>query len=136
MSGSNTAAVQRTYAALAARDTEGMLALLDPAVRVRQSDALPWGGTYDGREGFLRFFAGVHQHLDSAVTIERIVEAGDQVAVVGRTRGTVRANGAAFDLALVHVYDLRGGRIVGADLLIDTPAMLDRLEAPVSRAGA
>lgn len=125
----NADVVRRAYAALAAGDVAALLAVNDPAVRVTQTDALPWGGTFDGPEGFARFFAGVRAHLDSAVTVERMIEAGDQVAVVGRTRGTVRANGAAFDVPLVHLYTLRERRIVRAEILIDTPAMLERLGA-------
>ena len=117
------------YQALAERNLEGLSAVIDPAIVVQQSEALPWGGVYRELEGFHRFFGTVLQYLDSTVAIERLIEAGNQVAVVGRTRGMVRANGRAFDVPLVHLYELRDHRIVRSTILIDTPAMLEVLDA-------
>lgn len=45
----------------------------------------------------------------------------------GRTRGTVRANGASFDIPEVHVRELRDGKVVRYQSFIDTPAMLEAL---------
>ena len=49
------------------------------------------------------------------------------VVQTGRTRGTVRANGASFDIPEVHVWELRDGKVVRYQVYIDTPAMLDAL---------
>ncbi len=64
--------------------------------------------------------------IDSRVTIERFIDAGDHVAV-GRTRGRTRAGGVAFDLAVVHVWTVRDGRLAGLEVYIDTPAMREAL---------
>ncbi|HEY3724801.1 MAG TPA: hypothetical protein VGN59_15720 [Acidimicrobiia bacterium] len=53
----------------------------------------------------------------------------DRVVQRGRTAGTVRASGSTFDVAEVHVWTLRDGRVVAAELFIDTPAMLAALQA-------
>lgn len=124
---SNSDVVQGLYQALAERNLGALSAATDPAIEIHQSEALPWGGTYRGRDGFHRFFGAVLHHLDSTVVIERLIEAGNQVAVVGHARGTVRANGCTFDVPLVHLYELRGHRVVRAAILIDTPAMLQAL---------
>jgi ketosteroid isomerase-like protein len=65
--------------------------------------------------------------IDSTVTIERFIDAGDHVAAVGRTRGRTRARGASFDLAVVHVWTVRNDRIARLEVYIDTPAMREAL---------
>ena len=51
-------------------------------------------------------------------------EADGDVFQVGRTRGTVRANGATFDIPEVHRWTIKDGRAVAAHFAIDTDAML------------
>ena len=77
------------------------------------------------------FFLTLVEHIESQVTTEALFAAGDHVVQTGRTRGTVRANGASFDVPEVHVWELRDGRIVRYQSYIDTPAML----AALSREG-
>ena len=127
---SNCAVVERFYAAMAAGDIEGILAALDPQVVVRQAEVLPWGGRFEGHDGFLEFGAALLSTIESKVEIDALFEAGDHVVQRGRTRGTVRATGAPFDIAEVHVHTVRDGRIVASEMYIDTPAMLAALGAP------
>jgi ketosteroid isomerase-like protein len=60
---------------------------------------------------------------------EEFVEAGDRGAVIGRSRGLVRASGRTFDVRVVHVRTARGGKLARLDAYVDTPAMLQALEA-------
>jgi SnoaL-like domain len=73
------------------------------------------------------FFLTLVEHIESEVTTESLFAAGDHVVQTGRTRGTVRANGASFDIPEVHVWELRDGKIVQYQSYIDTPAMLEAL---------
>ena len=50
--------------------------------------------------------------------------AGDRVVQHGRTRGTVRANGAAFDIPECHIWTVRDGRVLAAEFFIDSAQML------------
>jgi ketosteroid isomerase-like protein len=54
-------------------------------------------------------------------------EAGDRVIQSGRSRGTVLATGAEFDVPEVHVWTLRDGKVTAAEFYSDTHAMLDVL---------
>ena len=45
----------------------------------------------------------------------------------GRSKGTVRANGRAFDIPEVHIWTLKDGKVVAAHFAIDAPAMLAAL---------
>ena len=50
--------------------------------------------------------------------------ADGDVYQVGRTRGTVRATGAAFDIPEVHRWTVRDGKAIAAHFAIDTDAMV------------
>ncbi len=56
-------------------------------------------------------------------------QAGEHVVQHGRTAGTVRATGVAFDIAECHVWRVVDGRAVEARNFIDSAAMLEALSA-------
>ena len=119
--------VQAVYAAMAARDFDALFTLIDPEIVITQDPRLPWGGRFEGHDGFAAFGIALTGAITSAVTIEAIYEADGDVIQVGRTIGTVVATGAPFDIAEVHRWTLRDGRPVRAHFSIDTPAMLEAL---------
>lgn len=123
----NVSTIRRVYEAMQSRDANTMQELFAADIRLRQSPQLPWGGEYEGIDGAFTFFLKLVEHIDSQVTTESLFAAGDHVVQTGRTRGTVVANGASFDVAEAHVWELRDGKIVGFQAYIDTPAMLDAL---------
>jgi len=63
------------------------------------------------------------------VTIEALFAADGEVIQFGRTRGTVRATGTAFDIPEVHRWTVRNGKAVAAHFAIDTQAMLAVIDA-------
>ncbi len=125
----NVQLVRAVYDAFARRDVHTLFAIFAPDVELRQTGLLPWGGVYTGTEEARRFFALLTGHLDSRVEVERWVPAGDRVAVVGRTRGHVRANARPFDAAFVHVWTVRDGKVAAVEYHVDTPAILLALGA-------
>lgn len=129
MSGPRTNAeiVALAYAAMAETDVEKLFELCALDVIITQTEELPWGGHYIGRDGFLEFVAKLLSMIASKVEIETIFEAGDRVIQRGRTRGTVRETGVPFDIPEVHVWTVRNGALIAGEFYIDTPAMLDAL---------
>ncbi len=125
---SNIEIVAGIYAAMAAGDIELLLAMASDDFTIDQTDELPWGGHFVGREGVMDFATKLLSTIDSKVEADALYEAGDRVVQRGRTRGTVNATGATFDVVEVHVWTLRDGKAVAAEFYIDTPAMLDALE--------
>ncbi len=115
------------YAAMAARDFAKALDLIDEQCVITQDDRLPWGGRYVGREGFGAMGGRLTGSITSAVTTDALFEADGDVIQVGRSRGTVNANGVAFDIPEVHRWTVRNGKAVAAHFAIDTPAMLQAL---------
>lgn len=122
-------AVRAIYAAYARRDVTTLFAAFSPEIEVHQSELLPWGGRYQRLSGARSFFARLIDHIESQMEPLQFVPAGEQVVVVGRTRGSVRANGAVFDVAAVHVWTLHAGKATRFEAYIDTPAMLAALRA-------
>ncbi|GAA4967741.1 nuclear transport factor 2 family protein [Kineococcus glutinatus] len=127
----DVAVVRAAYAAFARGDLAGLAALVTEDVTISQSPALPWGGERVGLEGLGRFARALTEHVDSAPVTERIYADGAGAVVqVGRTQGTVRATGASYDVAEVHVWRVRDGRISRFEAYVDAAAMLRVLAAP------
>jgi ketosteroid isomerase-like protein len=119
--------VQGVYDAYAARDVDGLLAPLDDDFEIGQSELLPWGGRYKGRDGMMEFIKSITTYVDAVVVVEEMFEAGDHVIVIGRARGTVKSNGRQYDVRLVDVCQMRDGKLLSIDIYIDTPATLEAL---------
>ena len=109
---------------MAARDIDKLLSLIHPDCVITQDPALPWGGRHIGHDGFAHFGLTLSSTIDSAVTTEAMFVADGEVIQVGRTRGTVRSNGASFDIPEVHRWTIRDGQAVAAHFAIDSEAML------------
>jgi ketosteroid isomerase-like protein len=127
MSEQNIDVIRRVYEAMTQRDANAMQELFADDIHVWQSPELPWGGDYEGLDGAFTFFLALVENIQSQVTTETLFSAGDHVVQTGRTRGAVVANGAAFDVAEVHVWEVRDGKVVELRVYIDTPAMLEAL---------
>ena len=122
--------VRDIYAAMAGRDLERLVELLDPAIVVTQDPVLPWGGRFVGHDGFATFGLTLTSTIDSAVEILAIYEVDGDVVQFGFTRGTVVATGARFDVAEMHRWTIRDGRAVAAHFSIDNATMLAALAVP------
>jgi ketosteroid isomerase-like protein len=119
--------VRGVYEAFGRRDTGSVFGLLSREVEIVQSDELPWGGFYRGHEGARQFFGKLGAAIDSALDVERLICAGDHVAAVGWTHGTVKANGVAYRVPISHVWKVRDGLVTEVRFFIDHPAMLAAL---------
>jgi len=119
--------VAAIYEAMAAKDLERLIELISPDLVLDQDPALPWGGHFEGHEGFGQFALTLTGTIDSKVAIDAMFEAGGEVFQLGRTKGTVIATGAPFDIAEVHRWRIEDGKAVKADFAIDTKAMLEAL---------
>lgn len=119
--------VEAIYTAMHAKDFDALFRLLDETCVVTQDPALPWGGRYEGHDGFATFGLTLTGAIDSAVTIEAMFMAEGEVIQFGRTKGTARATGTEFDIPEVHRWTIRDGKAVAAHFTIDTAAMLDAL---------
>ena len=119
--------IEKVYAAFAAQDLDALLALCAPDIVVTQDPAQPWGGEYKGPGGAATFIMKLTGASEAVVTPEQLFAAGDDVIQVGRTAGTVRSNGASFDIPECHAWTVRDGLVVRTQFFIDSTAMLEAI---------
>jgi ketosteroid isomerase-like protein len=113
--------IQRFYEALDARDYPTVLGLLSPKIHIAHSPGLPWGGTFHGHDGAKLFLERMASQVTSYMAIERILDAGDHVAVTGRTYGATRRSRRRFDVPFIHLWHLEDGLVVRLQMVLDLP---------------
>lgn len=119
--------VESMYNAFYRRDLLAIFAHLSPSLEIRQSEQLPWGGTYHGHDGARQFFGALTRYITSSATVERYLRAGEHVVVIGWTEGKVNANGNRFRVPFAHVWEVSDQMVTRVQFLIDNPAMLSAL---------
>jgi uncharacterized protein len=107
-----------------AGDLPAMLKHLDPRIEWRVPESLPWGGIFRGHEGFRRFSAIVTAQLVEARRENlEYLDAGDRIVVLLRSVGRPKG-GSQFDEPEVHVCAVQNGKIVSADIYVDSAMVL------------
>ena len=124
----NVQFIRHVYDALQRKDAAALAALSRPDIKVHQSNKLPWGGAYMGIEQAMLFFTRVVSYLDSNVHVERMLDAGDCIVTTGRTSGTAKKTGKAFDVPVVHVWKVEESKIVSLHVFLDNPSILPALQ--------
>jgi uncharacterized protein len=130
MARQNVELVERVYQSFRRRDFQDIFRMCVPDVEVVQSGELPWGGVYQGQDKVREYFKCLTQHISSSVLIDRLIDAGDHVVAIARTRGTVVATGRSFDVPAVHVWHIRSGKIARFVPYLDNPTMQAALTPP------
>lgn len=122
--------VRRSYDAFALGDLDGVVADMHDDIEWQQAQGLPHGGTYRGLDEVRR---NVFEPLDrdwwsefSAVPQE-LLDAGDEVVVLGRYRGVAKGTGRPLDVPFVHVWSLRDGKAWRFRQFLDTRGWVDAL---------
>jgi len=128
----NVTIVRRSYEAFARGDLDAVVADMDEAIEWQQAQGLPHGGTY---RGLAEVRENVFDPLDrdwwsafSAVPDE-FLEAGDEVVVLGRYRGTAKQTGKPLDVPFVHIWSLRDGKAWRFRQFLDTAGWVEALSA-------
>jgi uncharacterized protein len=121
--------VSRLYELLEVRDFEGVLALASDDCVLTQDESLPWGGRYVGHGGAASFVAALYGTIKSDLTIQALFEDAGQIIQIGRIRGTVLANGAAFDLPEIHAWTVKDGKVATGHFAYDTTIMAQAIAA-------
>lgn len=115
--------VRAVYAALAREDERTLRCLLAPDLEAFAPNALPWGGYYTGAAGFADLLRRKLETVDARLEPSQWIAAGERVVVVARAKGCCRATHRPLDLALVHVWTVRAGRIACVECYADAAAL-------------
>ncbi len=121
--------VRHLYELLSAQDFEGLLGLAAEDCVLSQDESLPWGGRYVGHDGAAAFIAALYGHIQSELTIEALFVDDGRIVQIGRSRGTVLANGATFDIPEMHLWTVENGKISSGHFAFDSTVMLQALAA-------
>jgi len=78
----NTELLARGYRAMSEGDIATVLAMIDPSITIWPTEDLPWGGHFEGIDGFAEFFGKLRETITSQVEVEQIFEAGVHVVQV------------------------------------------------------
>jgi ketosteroid isomerase-like protein len=117
------ALVRRSYEAFARGDLDAVTADMADEIEWHQAQGLPHGGLYEGLAEVRR---NVFEPLDAdwwdefVVTPSEFLDAGGEVVVLGRYRGTAKRTGRKLDVPFVHVWTLHDGKAVRFRQFLDT----------------
>lgn len=121
---SNLEIIQALYDAFAAGNGATIDAILHPDVVWVESEGIPYGGTFVGRDAvFAGVFAKIAAEWDGfTATVDDIFEAdGDRVVVKQRDGGTFKATGKSMEAPAISIWTLDGdGRAIRFEQVIDT----------------
>ena len=120
--------VKAHYDALARRDIEAALAVIDDAAvwEFCGPSTIPFAGQWRGRSGVRDFFDAIRSTIEvKEFQVERMVTDGDTVAVFGRERFLVKRTGKEWAVDWVQVHEVRNGRIVRFREYTNTAAIAD-----------
>jgi ketosteroid isomerase-like protein len=128
--------VRDMYEAFARGDVAAVLAAMVDDIEWHESEGMPYGGVHRSPDAVVQGVFGplLHDIPDFTVTPEEIIASGDRVAVVARYGGTGAESGARLDLQVVHVYDVRDGKVVRFRQFADTVKFLEVVPATVAAA--
>ena len=114
MSQENVEIVRRAFAyeIYGVGDRAEAEAIFDPQVVMNPSDEGPSYG-FDAMRSDYERWASVFEEL--SVTIEEIIDAGDQVVVVAHHEGRGRKSGVKVDTRFYEVYTVREGKVSRVD---------------------
>jgi|SRR6267142_2724829 len=119
--------IEELYRAQQKRDIRSILMLMSPDIEIIQSSELPWGGNYLRHDGVKKFLTTLSEHIDSQVQVERLIDAGDKIAVIGCTIGKARKTKLEFDVPIVHIWTMLEGQVIRFEPYIDNATMLAAL---------
>ncbi len=116
MTNPNLDVQQRFVAAVFAGDAEVLKGLCHPDFLLVQAPSMPYGGTYQGADGFLRFLGifGATYDIEKLEPL-RTYQAEDPDWLVSEfvLRATVKASGKLYDTTLLESWHFRDGKVLG-----------------------
>lgn len=127
---SNVETTRRSYDAFARGDMDGVVADMHPAIEWHQAQGLTHGGLYRGLDQVRRaIFEPLEEEWwdEFAADPDELLDAGDDVVVIGRYRGRAKGSGRKLDVPFVHVWTYRGGKAIRFRQFLDTAGWREAL---------
>ena len=137
MSEQNVEFVNGVYGAFGRGDVPAVLGAFAEDIEWFEAEGMPYGGLHHGPEAVAQnVFGPITEDVEGfAVTPEQLIGSGATVAAVVRYTGTGKATGKALDVPVVHVWDIRDGKVARFRQFIDTLKYAEVVPASVTTAG-
>jgi uncharacterized protein len=122
MSEQNVEFVKSIYGAFGRGDVPAVLGAFADDIEWFEAEGMPYGGLHRGGEAIVQnVFGPISEDVEGfAITPEELIGSGATVAAVVRYTGTGKATGKALDVPVVHVWDIRDGKLARFRQFIDT----------------
>lgn len=119
---SNLEIMQGHYAGSDAKDLAAMLAPLSPTSEWTEMAGFPCAGTYVGPDAVVEnVFKVLGAEWEGyTVKVDRLLDAGDTIIAVGTYHATYRKTGKRMSARVVHVWDLKDGKVTKFEQFTDT----------------
>ena len=136
MSEQSVEVVNRAYAAFAEGDVPAVLGVFADDIEWHEAEGMPYGGVYRGGEAVAQnVFGPISEDVEGfGITPEELIGSGATVAAIVRYTGTGKATGKALDVPVVHVWDIRDGKLARFRQFIDTVKFAEVVPAGVAAA--
>lgn len=124
----NLKLVQDSMRALLAGDPAPLLAALteDAIIKAVIAEGTPISGHFQGREGFLRYFAALHEVMEILdVQTTDYTASETNVVILGTEKARVRRTGALLDCEIATVFNFRDGKIARMLAMADMAPIVD-----------
>jgi len=136
MSEQNVEFVKGIYDAFSRGDVPAVLGAFTDDIEWFEAEGMPYGGLHRGPEAVAQnVFGPITEDVeDFAVTPEQIIGSGATLAAVVRYTGTGKATGKVLDVPVVHIWEIRDGKLARFRQFIDTVKFAEVVPAGVAAA--
>ena len=126
--------VRGVYEAFSRGDLHAVLGAMADEFEWYEAEGLPYRGLYRNWEAVAQNVLGplIDDIPNFEATPEQFIASGDTVAAVVRYTGSGKATGKQLDLPVVHVWDVRDGKIARFRQFVDTAKFLEVVSAEVA----
>jgi uncharacterized protein len=123
----NLEVVKRIYEAFSQGDVPTFLSLLEADVEWVEPEGVPLEGTYIGPHAVLNdVLIPLTSTWDGfTVTPETLLDAGDNITVLGSITGTYKVTGKRLQTPYIAVWTLRNGKVMKYQSFVNTLAFVE-----------
>jgi uncharacterized protein len=125
----NIEVIQELYRAFREKDYDAFLRISTDDLEWIQNKGFPGGATYKGASEVIEaVFKANHNNWEGfTYNIEKFLNAGNSVIVIGSYSGSNRISRKFMSAAAAHIYDLRDGKVCRFRMFADTKTIWDAM---------
>jgi hypothetical protein len=126
VSQANVEVVRGAYDAFGRGDVDAVFAAMHPDIEWDESEGMPYGGVYRGREAIVEnVFGPVLADVDGFTAAPDEILPLDETRVIARGRHGGAGSAGPLDAKFVHTWTVTGGKVTRFEQLADTRRFCD-----------